>query len=137
MVAPTRDQRLLEARERLELQAAELLQGRGHPLLDTLDLLVPLRIQEMQGMSVAAVEAALRGPQRVDADGRPKASTNGQMLGEQADVLLFGGTAAGGVLGVLVDGLAGLAVLCPGGVRAFGSHWEAAHPDLVLAEVLR
>ena len=49
-------------------------------------------------------------------------------LGERGDVLLFGGSKRKGEVAELFNALAhAIAVLafCPGGVTAFGEHWEA------------
>ena len=54
------------------------------------------------------------------------------LLAERGDVLLFGGGKKGEVNTIfnrLAKAIAAMSFL-PGGIRIFGCHWEAKHPDL-------
>ena len=55
-----------------------------------------------------------------------------QALGERGDILLFGGGAPGEVADLFNRTAKAIAVLSffPGGVTAFGGHWEAQHPGM-------
>lgn len=83
-----------------------------HILIDFLMLAVPLQI-----MRIKSGEVPLITP-------RPDLST---ILGEKGDVLLYGGNGAGKAVTALVEAVATLA-FAPGGVTAFGLHFEEAMP---------
>lgn len=56
-----------------------------------------------------------------------------QMIAEKGDVLMFGSKTKGeqaAAFNSVAKGIAALSFV-PGGVKIFGSHWEAKHPELV------
>lgn len=85
----------------------------------SLAVAVPLHIDELQRRPWDVVEAF--------------AHEAGQIVAEKGDVIQFKGKKKGetaAAFNSLARGIACLA-FCPGGVKVFGGHWEAEHPDKV------
>lgn len=92
-----------------------------HPLSMALDMSVSLLLLEM----------ARRDPPGPTAWERERATGAVTAIVERGDVLLFGHGKPGVAAGVMADLTVVLAVLAhqPGGVRAFGTRWEAMTDD--------
>lgn len=83
-------------------------------LVVNLSCAVPIWIDHMRAWPWADVAAKVR--------------ECSQIIAAKGDVLQFGGDGAAEAFNALAQGLAALS-FAPGGVTAFGEHWEATHPD--------
>ncbi len=85
----------------------------GHPIVDMLDIAVPLRIMLLEDKGGATQE---------DFD---RLKGFAERLGSKGDVLLYGGK-PGEAAELFNEVSQAIAVLsyCPGGIKLFGRHWE-------------
>ncbi|WP_326642998.1 hypothetical protein OG884_18450 [Streptosporangium sp. NBC_01755] len=95
-----------------------------HPLAGMLAVVVPLEIDRMRAMN---------DEQRTQQIAEHASRTVAQLLGEQGDVLLYGGRGCAETFAVLARGLVCLA-WAPGGVTAFGMHFCARHEECEKAD---
>lgn len=87
----------------------------GHQLPGMLEVAVPLQIANIEQLTGQPTEHEIE-----------QARAFADTLGEQGDVLLYGGK-RGEAAKIFVALARAVAVLafCPGGVRLFGCHWKA------------
>jgi len=93
-----------------------------HLLQTALQAAVPLWQMELQRVPWADIE--------------PTLAEASKLICEKGDLLLFGGGRKGEVAEVFNATARGIAALsfAPGGIAAFGQHWEARHPGLTYPE---